>query len=141
MQQSSWVLLLDVLITIRQFVYPTALPPSPTHIGADLCRVKDKLDKAGVQWDLHLFADTVNSDAADIATIIQKTAQKVNPVLVVLAHHDKVASLALGTHTDVSPVHETHALCTMPHVWSGQARLLSCIQAVWTPDKGRSSNE
>lgn len=52
-------------------------------------RVKDKLDKAGIQWDLHLFADTVNSDAADIATIIQKTAEKVRPALVVLAHHNK----------------------------------------------------
>ena len=59
---------------------------------ANLYRVKDKLDKAGIQWDLHLFADTVNSDAADIATIIQKTAEKVRPALVVLAHHNKVAA-------------------------------------------------
>lgn len=99
------------------------------------------MDKAGVQWDLHLFADTVNSGAADIAAIIEKTAQKVNPALVVLAHHDKVESLALGTRTDVSPVRESHALCMMPHVWHGQARLLFRIQAVWTPDKERSSNK
>lgn len=85
------------------------------------------MDKAGVQWDLHLFADTVNSGAADIAAIIEKTAQKVNPVLVVLAHHDKVESRALVTHTDVALVHETHVTCTMPHVWHG---LLFCIQAV-----------
>ena len=96
------------------------------------------MDKAGVQWDLHLFADTVNSGAADIAAIIEKTAQKVNPALVVLAHHDKVESHALGTF---SPVREPHALCMMPHVWHGQARLLFCIQAVWTPDKERSSNK
>lgn len=50
------------------------------------------MDKAGIKWDLHLFADTVNSDAADIAIIIQKTAEKVKPALVVLAHHDKVAT-------------------------------------------------
>lgn len=53
-------------------------------------RVKEKLERAGIQWDLHLFADTVNTDASDIGTIIQKTAQKVQAVLVVLAHHDKV---------------------------------------------------
>ena len=50
--------------------------------------MKNQLDKAGIQWDLHLFADTVNTDAADIATIIQKTAQKVQAALVVIAHHD-----------------------------------------------------
>lgn len=51
-------------------------------------RVKDQLDKAGIQWDLHLFADTVTSDATDIGMIIQKTAEKVQAALVVLAHHD-----------------------------------------------------
>ena len=52
--------------------------------------MKSQLDKAGIQWDLHLFADTVNTEASDIATIIQKTAQKVQAELVVLAHHNKV---------------------------------------------------
>ena len=58
--------------------------------------MKDQLDKAEIKWDLHLFADTVSSDATDIATIIQKTAEKVHAALVVLAHHDnqeKVANL------------------------------------------------
>jgi hypothetical protein len=55
-------------------------------------RVEDKLQKAGIPWELHLFADTVNSGAADIATIILKVAQKVDAVIVVLARHDKVKS-------------------------------------------------
>lgn len=58
-----------------------------------MSRVKEKLERAGIQWDLHLFADTVNTDASDIGTIIQKTAQKVQAKLVVLAHHDKVCTL------------------------------------------------
>ena len=53
-------------------------------------RVQEKLEKAGIKWDLHLFADTVNSNASDIATIIQKTAQKVDAEILVLARHDKV---------------------------------------------------
>lgn len=69
--------------------------------------MKSKLDKAGIQWDLHLFADTVNTEASDIATIIQKTAQKVQAELVVLAHHDKVFKACLDrvtTHRKVSYV-------------------------------------
>ena len=54
------------------------------------CRVQSHLEKAGIQWDLHLFADTVNTEAADIAKIIQNTAQKVQAELVVLAHHNVV---------------------------------------------------
>lgn len=57
--------------------------------------MKSKLDEAGIQWDLHLFADTVNTEASDIATIIQKTAQKVQAELVVLAHHNKVLEMCL----------------------------------------------
>lgn len=54
------------------------------------CRVQSQLEKAGIQWDLHLFADTVNTEAADIGKIIQNTAQKVQAKLVVLAHHNEV---------------------------------------------------
>ena len=74
-----------------KYVFTCTLRVDAGH-HADLYRVKDKLDEAGIQWDLHLFADTVNSDATDIAIIIQKTAEKVRPALVVLAHHDKVAT-------------------------------------------------
>ena len=52
--------------------------------------MQSQLEKAGIQWDLHLFADTVNTEAADIAKIIQNTAQKVQAELVVLAHHNEV---------------------------------------------------
>ncbi|KAL0046702.1 hypothetical protein WJX82_007872 [Trebouxia sp. C0006] len=71
--------------------------PSPHNESRELAsareffmgRVEDKLQKAGIPWELHLFADTVNSGAADIATIILKVAQKVDAVIVVLARHDK----------------------------------------------------
>ena len=52
--------------------------------------MQSQLEKAGIQWDLHLFADTVNTEASDIAKIIQNTAQKVQAELVVLAHHNEV---------------------------------------------------
>ena len=58
--------------------------------------MQSQLEKAGIRWDLHLFADTVNTEASDIATIIETTAQKVQAVLVVLAHHNEV------WHTHVS---------------------------------------
>lgn len=63
-----------------------------------LCRVQSQLETAGIQWDLHLFADTVNTGAADIAKIIQNTAQKVQAKLVVLAHHNEVC------HTCISEI-------------------------------------
>ena len=63
------------------------------RLGFDLCvllicRVQSKLEKAGIQWDLHLFADTVNTDAADIAQIIKNRSLMVQSAVVVLAHHD-----------------------------------------------------
>lgn len=55
------------------------------------CRVQDKLDQADIQWDLHLFADTVSSDAGSIGALIEQVANKVNAELVVLAQHNKVS--------------------------------------------------
>jgi len=55
-------------------------------------RVQDKLDKAGISYDMHLFADDSNSDAASIGKLIEQVANKVNAEMVVLARHNKAPS-------------------------------------------------
>ena len=58
--------------------------------------MQDKLDQADIQWDLHLFADTVSSDAGSIGSLIEQVANKVNAELVVLAQHNKVRKAAVA---------------------------------------------
>ena len=68
--------------------------PSPNRMQ-DACRVQDKLDEAGISYDMHLFADDSSSDAASIGKLIEQVANKVHAEMVVLAQHNKVCSLKL----------------------------------------------
>lgn len=52
--------------------------------------MQDKLDEAGISWDMHLFADDSSSNAASIGNLIEQVATKVNAEIVVLAQHNQV---------------------------------------------------
>ena len=56
--------------------------------------MQEKLDQAGISWDMHLFVDDSSSNAASIGNLIEQVYTKVNAEIVVLAQHNKVCKVS-----------------------------------------------
>lgn len=66
------------------------------------CRVQDKLDQAGISWDMHLFVDDSSSNAASIGNLIEQVYTKVNAEIVVLAQHNKVCKVSASVSGSIA---------------------------------------